>query len=47
MSVVFRNLETDGCLSNPCLNGATCEFQDGKVSCKCKGEFTGPTCAGT
>ena len=39
-------LAIDGCQSDPCQNGGTCLFENGKVVCKCKGKFSGPTCAG-
>jgi len=36
---------TDLCDTDPCLNGATCEFSSGKQICHCISCFSGPRCA--
>ena len=36
---------TDGCASNPCLNGGTCAASDAKAfTCECATGFSGETC---
>ncbi|ESN96267.1 hypothetical protein HELRODRAFT_189175 [Helobdella robusta] len=36
--------QIDNCLSNPCLNGGTCQSGLNNFYCKCPGNFTGPKC---
>ena len=41
---VFPFLETDACLSSPCVNGATCSDVATGYTCACVAGFTGRNC---
>lgn len=40
----YTPADTDECLNNPCLNGATCENLVGSFKCTCPPGFTGERC---
>ncbi|XP_061601006.1 protein delta homolog 2 [Cololabis saira] len=40
----FCDKDLSACSRQPCLNGATCQLEDGDVTCLCPDGFTGPSC---
>ncbi|XP_072024882.1 uncharacterized protein [Amphiura filiformis] len=44
VAVTTEAIDADQCLSNPCLNGATCEDRVGSYTCTCVPGWTGSNC---
>ena len=45
-SFLFVVANTNECLSNPCLNGGTCNDGDNQYTCTCTPEYSGSNCEG-